>query len=389
MVEKPKLAILVNSLAGGGAERVAFTLYQAYRSLGIDVLFLCLEKNDAYLLPDGQTVYLSAATGAGSGAGKFAALPALALRLKKLVADRGITHVQSHIYRANYVNVMARKLGAGHWVQIVNHGMPGRYSGEGLKGRTNLALIRWLYPAANQLVCPCDDMLRDFAELKVNAGNGTVIPNPFDVEAIRTLGMGEIRHPWFRFEHGKRYLIAVGRLEPVKRVGDIISALHLLQHEFPGLELIILGAGSEQEKLKRQTGGLHLGDKVHFVGHQQCPYPFMARADVLVSASESEGFGNVLVEALICGTPVVSTDCPGGPRDIVAVARQCFEREPGLLVPVGDVAAIANGVRHILVSADMKDSIAESVETFGKQFDAVSIARRYLPSLSEGERDCR
>ena len=77
-----------------------------------------------------------------------------AVRLKKFIKKHKITVVQSHMYRPNYVNLLARKLGSQHRVQIINHGIAGRYRGQGLLGRVNLFLIRNLYPIADEVICP-------------------------------------------------------------------------------------------------------------------------------------------------------------------------------------------------------------------------------------------
>ena len=117
----------------------------------------------------------------------------------------------------------------------------------------------------------------------------------------------------FYFDPAKRYLIAVGRLEKVKRFQDIIIALDMLGKDSLEAELIILGDGSEKSNLMALIERLNLESKVHMPGRVANPFQYISRSDILISASEYEGFSNVIVEALICGTAVIATDCESGP----------------------------------------------------------------------------
>ncbi len=387
-MESGKLCILVNSLAGGGAEKVALTLFEEYQRQGVDVCFLCVEKNDVHSIEASHVFYLSDKTGGSeSGIRKLFSLVHFALRLKRFVKDQGIDFVQSHMYRANYISILARKLGSGHRVQIANHGIASRYLDQGLEGRTNLFLIRWLYPAADQLVCPSAGMLEDLRRLGVSVSCARVIGNPFDIQGILARGKEPLGSDAFSFDSGKQYLISVGRLEEVKHPALIIHALYQLVEKRPELELLLLGRGNEEENLRALCARLGIQSKVHFLGQMENPFNFLRHADLLVSASEYEGFSNVIVEAMIVGTPVISTDCPSGPREILAPgsvskkylgAGEFEEAEFGVLVPTGDVDVMTDAIEKLLLSDEKPPGYAEKGVLRADDFDQSSIADRYL-----------
>ena len=383
-----KIGILVNSLVGDGAERVAINLVRQYLRLNIEAVLICLERNDVYDATGLTIVYLSEQSGLDeSGLKKLMSLFPFALRLKDRVVDEDITLVQSHIYRANYVNLLCRWLGARHKVQIVNHGIASRYKKQGLLGRVNLLLLRWLYPKADQLLCPSQGMLDDLSSLGAVCGDTRVIGNPFDVDSILQQSRGDIPAGQFVFDADKQYLISVGRLEKVKRPQDIVKALAELSNVYPQLELIFLGQGEEQSSLLSLADSLGVADKVHFPGHVDNPYAFVANADVFVSASEFEGFSNVIVESLIVGTVVVASDCPSGPREILAPASgaekplqagETENAEYGLLYAVGDVRGLSQVIEQLLDDTKIRAKYENNGVERARDFDQQKIAESYM-----------
>ena len=173
----------------------------------------------------------------------------LARKLKRLVRETGITVVQSHIYRSNYVNLLARQLGSTHRTQIVNHGILSSYRGQGLKGVINRAYVRMLYPSADELICPTTGMIEDLSANGVKLPPTRRIANPFDLSLIERKAADDFQPGKFAPEPNKRYLIAVGRLETVKRFDLVIATFGRLVGQFPDLDLLILGTGTEQSRL--------------------------------------------------------------------------------------------------------------------------------------------
>jgi glycosyltransferase involved in cell wall biosynthesis len=137
------------------------------------------------------------------------------------------------------------------------------------------------------------------------------------------------------------HIVAVGRLSPEKDFATLLAAFAVLRDE-RALRLTILGEGPERKMLERRVRQLGLEDCVSLPGFVAEPVEWVARAGLLVSSSRHEGFGNAIVEALACGTPVVATDAPYGPREILAGGRF------GMLVPPGNLHALVHGMRLAL-----------------------------------------
>ncbi len=388
-----KMCVMINSLAGGGAEKVVATLYPEYQKAGTQVSLLCLENNNFYNIDGVTPTYLSDQTGSDEGGvKKLSSLISFALKLKRYIKENDIDLVQSHIYRSNYVNVLARMLGAKHKIQIANHGMPGQYLNEGLSGKINRFLIGWLYPKADQAICPSNGMIREFVELGVPEEKTQLIRNPFDIEDLQELSQQEISEGEFEFEPEKKYLICIGRLQAVKRMEDIVWAFYELQKDDDKVELIILGEGEKGEDIAGLVLRLAIGKKAHLMGQVENPHKYLTRSHAFISASEFEGFSNVIVEALVAGTPVISTDCESGPREIldpekpraaVIAPGEIEHAQHGLLVPVGDIKALTTAMHRVLNEGDLQQTITQGGLERARLFDKTTIATRYLEHSQE------
>jgi glycosyltransferase involved in cell wall biosynthesis len=141
-------------------------------------------------------------------------------------------------------------------------------------------------------------------------------------------------------------------------------------------ELVILGEGPDRAGLEADCSALGIGDQVRFLGYHANPMPYLAAADVFVLSSLAEGFGNVLVEAMAVGTPVVATDCPSGPREILRGG------EDGLLVPIRDPEGLANACLSLLLDPGLRQRFAERGRARSEAFDAPAKAAELQDYLS-------
>ena len=159
----------------------------------------------------------------------------------------------------------------------------------------------------------------------------TPIYNPIFTPDIARRAEAAPAHPWFG-DDGPPVILGAGRLAPQKDFPTLIEAFRRVS-AVRACRLVILGEGRLRRQLEGQVRALGLEDRVSLPGWDENPYAFMSRAALFVLSSRHEGFGNVLVEALACGCPAVSTDCPAGPSEIL--------ENPGLLAPVGDPEALS------------------------------------------------
>ncbi|MYJ94178.1 MAG: glycosyltransferase, partial [Proteobacteria bacterium] len=152
-------------------------------------------------------------------------------------------------------------------------------------------------------------------------------------------------------------VLSVGRLARVKDFPTLLRAIRQVSKNRP-VRLIILGEGSWRMRLEKMARKLGVGAIVSLPGWVDNPYAFMSRASVLVLSSKREGLGNVLIEAMACGCPCVSTNCPSGPAEILESGRF------GPLVPVGNASALAIAVERVLDCPPRKSMLLERAGDF-------------------------
>ncbi|MEM2568314.1 MAG: glycosyltransferase, partial [Candidatus Bathyarchaeia archaeon] len=201
-------------------------------------------------------------------------------------------------------------------------------------------LLKATYPRADRIVASSKDLAKDLLEFTgVSVERVRIIYNPYDPEIERKANE-PLSHPWF--SNGQLpVILGVGRLHVQKDFPTLIQAFALVRQNRP-CRLVILGEGEERPKLERLVRELGLENDVSLAGFEPNPFKFMKNASVFVLSSKYEGFGNVIIEALACGCPVVSTDCPSGPSEILEDGKW------GKLVPVGDVEAMAKAILETL-----------------------------------------
>jgi glycosyltransferase involved in cell wall biosynthesis len=202
-------------------------------------------------------------------------------------------------------------------------------------------LVRKFYPAADAVIAVSTGIADDLKHvIGLNGTKVSIIHNPVITDAIAPLREAPADHPWFT-DGGPPIVIGVGRLTTQKGFDDLIRAFALVRAR-RAARLVILGTGRDHDQLTALVHELGLAEVVDLPGWVANPHAYMARANVFVLSSRYEGFGNVLVEALASGCPIVATDCVGGPADILEGGRF------GHLVPVGDLEAMAEAILEAL-----------------------------------------
>ena len=200
----------------------------------------------------------------------------------------------------------------------------------------------------------------------------STIYNCFNSDRISSLARLPVEHDWFGSVGGRRLnddtktILAVGRLHGQKNFELLINAFSTVLEKIDA-RLVILGEGGSREKLENMVQELNIAHAVSMPGWVDNPYSFMAQADLIVSASNHEGFPRGLAEAMICGCPIVSTDCPSGPREILEDGRW------GYLTPVNDLNALVTAILESLG----KDVDRGALKTRGMDFDVNTIVEEY------------
>jgi len=235
------------------------------------------------------------------------------------------------------------------------------------KYRSRLRIIRKSYPQCDGIIAVSEGVKEDFCSLTgIPAGSVTTIYNPIYDDKLIEQSLDPVDHPWFQ-EGQPPVILGAGRLEKQKNFSLLIESFDLLRSR-KECRLAIIGDGRERDFLESRVRDSDYSADISLMGYQANPFPLMKRASVFVLSSSWEGFGNVLIEAMATGTPVVSTDCPHGPREILMDGRY------GPLVAMNAPADLAEAITKTLENPLSEEILRERASTFSIQ----SSAENYL-----------
>ncbi len=341
MGNRPKhIAMFLPALWGGGAERTMLYLCQGLAEHGYKVDLVLSQAEGPYLSEIPACVRLIELNSRHrSFLLTLSSLPAL---VRYLRTERPYTLITA--LHANIIALWARRL-AGFPQKVViveqntfshqNQVLPRWYS------LLMTQLVRWVYPWADEIVGVSKGVTDDLSDvLRVPRDRIKIIYNPIITPLLRAKIEAPFSHPWF-LPGSPPVILGIGRLSEQKDFGTLLHAFARVRGIRPS-RLLILGEGENREELESLVRKLDLVRDVSMPGFVTNPYPFLARASLFVLSSKWEGLPTVLVEAMYCGTPVIATDCPSGPREILAEGRY------GQLIPVGDIPALTRSIEMIL-----------------------------------------
>lgn len=332
------VAIFVPSLAVGGAEVSAVRLANSLVKRGVPVDFL---------VASGES-WLSSAISPGVNVVYFRvsrvvwALGPLVMYLKRAQP----VALLSLLTHANLTAILASRLSPGKTPVFVSERQDWSPKlRQSFKDWVMIVLAKVLYPFADGVHAVSNGVARSLSEaMGVGLDRITVIYNglsatPQESEISREFGGGLETLP-------HSFILGAGRLVPQKGFSTLLEAFAVIAGEVPALNLVIAGEGPLRETLIRQSNLLGIGGRVHFPGVVRPLTKLMERAEVFVLTSRYEGFGNVLLEAMSAGAPVISSNCDSGPREILEDGKW------GSLVPVGDVQAFAEAMKQALTTSN-------------------------------------
>lgn len=360
-----KVALFITNLEGGGAERVLVTLANQFATYGHQVDFLLAEKRGVYLKELSPTVRVI-----DLAASRMARTLRPLMHYLRAETPEGIL---SSLPYPNLFSILAARLTRARTNVVVREANTPSLRVRQAQSLKDQIGERWIthfaYPYADWVVAVSKGVQSDLYRYKrIPRERIVLIYNPAYTQRMLQLREEPVAHPWLAAGQPP-VVLGVGRLDPQKDFATLLRAFALVRAHRPA-RLIILGEGPLRQELETLAQQLGIASEVSMPGFVENPFAYMRRAAVFVLSSRYEGFPNVLVQAMACGCPVVSTDCPSGPSEVLDGGRY------GHLVPVGDAKAMAEAVLRVL------DGATPAVpDEWLQQFHEEHVAQKYLHLL--------
>ncbi len=307
-----KIGLIATNLAGSGAEKVVLHLAEMFEKQGDEVHIFLLEDVISYDVKEAKIHVLSKDRSLFKlfkGLGDTL----LAKKLKSMIDDIEKNGQKFDLFLSNLpaADRVAVKADLPHCRYLIHTSYSMelkefRQRGQIRRAAKKEKLYRSLYEGKD-LIAVSEGIKEDLDKMGIGYRSCEVIYNPFDIEAIRKMGEEEIVH---KIEG--EYLLSASAFRPVKRYDILLKAYSLLKNP-PPLKLLC----KPDSKLEKMIDDLGIKDQVEILGFTKNPYPIIKNAKLLILSSEREGLPTVLVESLILGTPIVSTNCVSGPSEIL------------------------------------------------------------------------
>ena len=356
-----KVLLIIPGLTAGGAERVLVLLAEGLLGRGyrVDVVTIFGCQNDFYPLPEGvRRVALDLAGETFRVRDKLSGNVRRIASLRRAIRAAAPDVVISFLSETN-VLVLLAAVGLGIPVIASEQIDPRHYP----LGWAWKVLRRLSYRGLARLVSASAGVDQQFSWLP--ATRRVVIHNPVRPEGSDAAAFAPLVFPW------AHTILAMGRLEPQKGFDLLIAAFGRLAADFSDWGLAILGEGSLRRKLSDQIAALGLVDRLRLPGVTAAPAATLQRGDLFVLSSRYEGFGLALVEAMAAGLPVIATDCPSGPAEIIHPGAD------GLLVPAEDVAALAAAMAQLMSDPAQRRRLGENARTSARRFDLSTVTQSW------------
>ena len=320
------ILLVLPSLERGGGERVLLQLARSFLAAGREVHLAVLLGGGALRCEVPSDVVLHELVTSGHPRGFSLARQAFPKLVRLMRAIRPDA-VLSTMTGTNLLTILACMLARVDSRLVLREAA----SLVNVKNSPKLLMMRWLYPRATELVAVSTGIAQELRGLGLTENRINVIHNPVDAERLRRLAANELPP---KLRDKTPYIVSIGRLAEQKDQQTLLRA-YALSPLRKSHRLVIVGEGNQRPSLEQLGRDLGIDDRLLLLGAMDNPYPVLAGASLHVLSSRWEGYPNVLLEALALGVPVVSCDCPHGPRELLDGGRH------GRLAPVADANALA------------------------------------------------
>ncbi|MEM6752564.1 MAG: glycosyltransferase family 4 protein [Cyanobacteria bacterium P01_C01_bin.38] len=366
-----RLTLVVPSLQSGGAERASVLLAEGLLQKGheVSIVTLYAEEADFYELPTRvKRLALNIASDSPTlfhGVwNNFNRISVLRKEIRLLQPDIVI----SFLKETNILTLLAL-INTNIPVIISEQNNPVLDASGGLWDKLRI----FIYPTASKVVS-CSKGVNDCFDW-LSEDKRAIIYNPLTPIASDQKFTNISKS--VTVDSDQKLLVAMGRLTHQKGFDILLSAFHKISDKYQQWQLVILGEGELRSALEKQIEELGLTNRVMLPGVIKNPFPLLKQSEIFVLSSRYEGFGNVIIEAMACGLPVISTDCPSGPREIIN------HQVDGILVPTEDVWALASSIERLILDPQEAAKLAETARKTVERFKLQKIVENWEDLIAE------
>lgn len=337
-MKEKKIAFYIGSLNKGGAERVISNLAEFFYSKGYKVWMITkFIAKEEYSLSPGITRVVADIT-KDEEKGRIQNLVLRIKKLRNIIKEIHPDVLVSFIGKSNLMCIAATR-GTGIPVAVSVRSNPEREIGNGWKKRFTFAMFQM----AEGVILQTSEA-KDFFPKSIQKKT-IILQNSLNPEFIRPPYSGEKR----------KEIVTVGRIDKNKNQHMLIEAFVPLAESFPEWNVVLYGAGEERTKLENRVRELQLEGRILFMGMQKNIPEKIEGSSIFVLPSKQEGMPNALIEAMVLGLAVISTDCPcGGPRDLIV------PEENGILVPVDDIQGLTRELKRLMENEQLREKLSKN-----------------------------
>lgn len=384
---KPPLLIFINTLQSGGAERVVSLLISHLKE-DFEIHLAMYSNIVDYPIPPEIKILDLKQPLRQKRLFRLFKIPFLSYKLFRYCKKNKINISVAFLYRPCYINALMKSIW-GYKGKVImcerTHQTTMQQSQSRIYRGFSRFMVMFSYKRADLVLANSYAMQTDLVENFRIKTPVRVIYNPIDLNFIKT---HKDESPDFKFDKDYFHFVNVGGFRKEKNHLLLLQAFFILKN-LP-CKLVIVGGGMMEDVLKQKVEELGLSDKVIFCGFELNPFKYVSRSDCFVLSSDVEGFPNVLIEALACGKPVISTDCSSGPRELLAPATDLHHRainsyeigEYGILTPVNDIAALAAAMRKMFEDGALRKQFSEKAAGRAEQFDVNEVKEYFHVAFS-------
>ncbi|PLY10466.1 MAG: glycosyltransferase [Arcobacter sp.] len=381
-----KVTFFINSLAGGGAERILCTIINDLHT-NFDITLVLMEKVIEYKIPDDiKIIYLSDKKHSLTGISKFINLLLFAYKFAKVSNEIHSDITFSLTTRPNLINILSKLFFKKSKSIIYEVATPSvQYQENCFSSFIVKKMIMHIYPKSDLVLANSYGVANDLSVNFLNQLPVQTIYSPIDIDYIVQSSQEEIS---FLQKNENLKFITVGRLDEGKNHEMMIKAFSQIKNKKS--TLYILGEGVLKSKLKDLVSLLNLQNRVVFLGFDYNPFKYLKQCDIFLFSSNYEGFPTVLIEALSCELPIVSSDCNSGPREILTEKKECIQisnkidiAEYGILTPINNISLFQKAIDTLISDKTLYDKYKTAALKRARQFSKEQSIQRLNKILED------